>query len=251
MTDTDTGNNKWVLFDGDNTLWKTEPLYDAAREAFCRYVIDLSSELAQNQFAYLDKSLIEKCQRHRDIQLYQTHGYSFSRFARSFEDTLIFFLTSATSENLRHARFLAMRALDATAEPFDGVNALVDELLSRGFKLAIITAGERWVQQKRLNDFSLLNKFERHEVVERKTADDLALFCSRNFIDIESSWLIGDSIRSDIIPARTVGLNAIHFRSPNWVAEAQTLPPEVSSVDTLSEAASLISSNLGPRKTEG
>lgn len=160
------GHGKWVLFDGDNTLWKTEPLYDIARDNFCHYVIDLSSELHENNFSYLDKDLIEKCQRHRDLQLHKTHGYSFSRFARSFEDTLLFFLASATPEHLRHARFLAMAALDAVAEPFDGVNLIIDELISNSFNLAVITAGERWVQQKRLNDFSMLHKFRHYEVVE-------------------------------------------------------------------------------------
>ncbi len=50
------GHGKWVLFDGDNTLWKTEPLYDIARENFCHYVIDLSSELHENNFSYMTKT---------------------------------------------------------------------------------------------------------------------------------------------------------------------------------------------------
>lgn len=84
-----------------------------------------------------------------------------------------------------------------------------------------------------------------YEVVERKTAEELAAFCSHHSIDVKSSWMIGDSVRSDIIPARAIGLGAIHFQSPNWVAEAQMLPAGVVAINNIADAIPIIRSSIG------
>ena len=59
-------------------------------------------------------------------------------------------------------------------------------------------------------------------------------------VELRDSWVIGDSIRSDILPARKAGLNAIYLRTPNWSVEHEELPPGVPTVARLSEVVSIL-----------
>jgi beta-phosphoglucomutase-like phosphatase (HAD superfamily) len=105
----------WVIFDADNTLWSTEPVYDRARDLFCDYVGELLS--LRSPKSVLTKALVDQLQRHRDLQLQLTHGYSAARFARSFEDTLTFLLPfSASAKELTHVRGLATDVFEKGAE---------------------------------------------------------------------------------------------------------------------------------------
>jgi putative hydrolase of the HAD superfamily len=107
--------------------------------------------------------------------------------------------------------------------------------LKTQYSLAIITAGERWVQEKRLREFHLLDQFEEILVVDKKTPAVLAQFCASHRIEPARSWMVGDSVPSDIIPAKTVGLNVIYVQTANWAAEHEDLPPGVTIVTQLSE----------------
>ena len=98
------GESNWVIFDADNTLWDVEALYDAAREKFCHLVAELSHQNLKD---------IEEYQRETDGTLYATFGYSASRFARSFEETLNHFVPDPTIAVV--ADFSPSRA----AMPFD------------------------------------------------------------------------------------------------------------------------------------
>jgi hypothetical protein len=59
-------SDQWVIFDGDNTLWDIEHLYNDARNEMCEYISSLCEA---------DESDIEELQQQRDKQLYKTHGY--------------------------------------------------------------------------------------------------------------------------------------------------------------------------------
>jgi putative hydrolase of the HAD superfamily len=225
----------WVIFDADNTLWNLEILYDGARTAFCQYLIDEIAEQGQQ----ITPDLLDQAQRQRDIQLKRTHGYSASRFARSFEDTATFFFPFITTDQIIHVRKLALDVLESPAKPVDDLEYVL-EALRNEYNLAIITAGERWVQERRLSEFHFRDKFVKMLVVERKTAGVLLKFCHENGIKKEGCWVVGDSIQSDIQPAITAGLKAIHVNTRNWEAEAGILPMEAVSVSRIREILPLL-----------
>ena len=166
------GRSAWVIFDADNTLWPIEHLYDSARALLVKHVA------AQG----LAPSTVEEYQRARDKELHKTYGYSACRFARSFEDTLIHFLPNAPAESVRHARQIALNVFEQRVQPVDGLEAVL-ERVGHEYRLAIVTAGERWVQERRLNDFHLRDRFVAVAVVEAKTAETFRAFCTAHFID--------------------------------------------------------------------
>lgn len=103
-------------------------------------------------------------------------------------------------------------------QPPDEVEHLEDILdeLKHAFTFGIITAGETWVQERRLASFRLRQAFSAVEIVETKTAEVFDQFINKYDVDRPNSYVVGDSIRSDIIPARAANLNVILVSSKNW-----------------------------------
>ena len=231
------GRSAWILFDADNTLWDVESLYDKARHAFCAHVEDLL--LRTGRDPGIDGALVEMLQRRRDIQLYETHGYSPSRFARSFEDTLLFLLPHSSPDEVRQARRLASDVFAAVSEPTPGLETTLPAL-EVDYSLAIVTAGDKVVQESRLAAFRYRDRFKRIEVVEQKSEAVLEELCQVWGVDQRRSWFVGDSLRSDIIPATRIGLGAIHFHAPNWAVEHGRRPEGVSVAVTMAEVMALI-----------
>jgi FMN phosphatase YigB (HAD superfamily) len=99
--------NRWVVFDADNTLWNVEAFYNRARTEMAEYVATLCDSQPPD---------IESYQQGRDRQLREIYGYSASRFARSFEDTVYKFVPKASSENVRHVRAVAEAVFAQKAE---------------------------------------------------------------------------------------------------------------------------------------
>ncbi len=216
----------WVIFDADNTLWRVEHLYDAARDEFCRFMASLGL-LAED---------VEDFQQRRDAQLHETYGYSACRFARSFEDTLLHFLPAAPAANVRHVRRLALDVFDSKATPNDGLELLLAALSEAGYQLGIITAGELWLQRQRLSEFHLRERFAAVEIVEAKDPHVFDEFIQRHRVDTRQSWVVGDSVRSDVLPAQSAGLRPILFNARNWSlveGERHGLPPDVPAIESL------------------
>lgn len=196
----------WVIFDADNTLWSVEHLYDAARRKLCEYL----------NCSGIDPSEAERFQRARDQQLHLTYGYSACRFARSFEDTLLHFLKDALPENVAHVRRLALDVFEQRVQLVDGLEDMLNDVSSQ-YQMGIITAGERWVQERRLADFHLRDRFAAVEIVESKNEAIFRAFAASRGFDPTCSWVVGDSYRSDIVPAKTAGFRAVLVEVPNWV----------------------------------
>lgn len=198
--------DSWVIFDADNTLWDIEHLYDDARNQLCQV-------LAKEG---LDKLEVENYQKNRDVELYKTYGYSSCRFARSFEDTVLYFLGyKGSSDLIVHCRKIALEVFESEPRHNESVEEIFEKL-SQKYKLGLITAGETWVQEKRLREFHLRHKIEAVEVVEKKTESVFRDFISKHLVNNHKSYMVGDSLKSDVLPALNCGLNAIWYLNHNW-----------------------------------
>ena len=180
-------------------------MYNTAREKLCTFL--------HAKGASPDEA--ERYQHTRDEELKKTYGYSACRFARSFEDTVLHLYQSASTDDIRYARSLALEVFETKATPVDGLQQLL-AALRQHYMLGILTAGERWVQDKRLREFPFINDFQATEIVASKTAKILRNFCDNHRVRPEKSWVVGDSVSSDIRPALEAGFQAVHLRVENW-----------------------------------
>jgi putative hydrolase of the HAD superfamily len=226
----------WVVFDADNTLWEVESLYDGAR----RSMVEILAARG------IDPSLSEEIQQTIDQNLHRTLGYSAQRFPTSFDQTLTYFFPNASEQERAQIKAVAERVF---LQPVVIDEALGEVLatLSRSYKLGILTAGEEWVQESRLRQFIHRHHFSAVEIVPHKDVATFMAFARKNAIDTSRSWLVGDSIRSDIIPGHAAGFNCILLQSHNWhrvEVESMALPGDVFQVADLSQVLSIIPLNV-------
>lgn len=224
--------NPWVIFDADNTLWEVESLYDDAR----RSMTDILAARG------IDRSISEDIQQTIDQSLHRIMGYSAQRFPESFEQTLAYFFPNASSHERAQIRAVAEQVFVRPAIAHDALHHVLTTL-HRSYRLGIVTAGEQWVQESRLRQFIHRSHFDAIEIASHKDVATFVAFAKRNSIDMTRSWLVGDSVRSDIIPGDAAGFKCILLRSHNWhqvEAESMILPPGVYEVHDLSEILSII-----------
>ncbi len=237
--------NRWVIFDMDNTLINTEPLYLDAIEKFLALMAKWKfprEEVAKRQAA-IDAGLLAKM------------GYSTDRFAESFELTYMEFQSqkvygdgdtypsaASMANNVELVRSIAMDVFNQKSHEYEYAMTAVRQVAAAGYKIAVITAGERWVQIKRFDDLTMRNLFHDCWVVLRKDAPVFRDFIVKHDVDISHSWMIGDSLKSDILPAIEAGLRAIHLQTSNWSARdgSSQLPNGAVSVKDLSYTPSVI-----------
>ncbi len=196
---------EWVIFDGDNTLWDVESLYDRARDHLCTLL---------TQFG-VDPHTADKFQRARDAELHGLYGYSSDRFPQSFADTLNHFLGDKAPELEQRVREIAKNVFRARAPLVPNVDQTLQRLRSK-YSLALLTAGDAEVQAQRLEAFGRTECFNAVCVVPSKSRQTLQSLLLDYLIDRKEAWVVGDSIRSDIEPAVALGVRAIHLDVANW-----------------------------------
>lgn len=222
----------WVLFDADNTLWSVEHLYNHARTELCRYI---------SKFGYSYRK-IEYFQQECDAQLHEKMGYSSERFPKSFVETLLHFRPEASSADISKVKSLAQDVFEGEVELAEGVGQVLITIKPY-YKIGILTAGEEYVQRKRLQLFPFSSEFDAIKIVSKKSSETLKAFCKEEDVPIPRSWMIGDSINSDIIPARSIGLNVIHLKFENWhhvEGRYEKLPDGVPSIEKLEQILDFI-----------
>lgn len=232
MCDRNIARRPWIIFDGDNTLWHTEFLYDNAREELCQ-------RLATRGHRVED---VHDFQQERDKELFKSLGYARTRFSRSFLETLLHFEPGATDEDKEFVSNLALNVFTSGAPAADDAGGVLDRLC-HFYNLALITAGDVGIQASRLAAFPYLKFFRAAAIVPQKNALTLNGFLVSHKITANQALVIGDSIKSDILPAVKCGIRAVWITNKNWsIVEnpEYPLPSEVQKVSSLLEFESLL-----------
>lgn len=227
-------NYGFVIFDGDDTLWQTTALYDKAREEFCAWLVDCLKSHAFDPVA--STAEISAYQQARDKELFKVLGYSSARFPRSFEETARFYLGTLEANELipylRAARLRGERVFSERAVPYPGVERLLRSLKKRGIQIGLLTAGEWWVQEKRLQDFPWRGLFDWVKIVSDADGaapkqGELLNFQERHPNLKNRILVVGDSFTSDIVPSLKVGIDALWIAHANWDREQEHNGTEV------------------------
>jgi putative hydrolase of the HAD superfamily len=207
---------KAVLIDLDNTLLETQALYTAA-EADLQRLIEARSGAPGDTVAL-------EIQR-RKLALFEHYGYDPAMLPRAYEEALTAFVPAASGEDLLHARRLGFRIFEEEARLKEGVEESI-RLLAEKFILYIVTVGDDAVQRKRIDTLPFRDLFAGLFIVPDKNADTYRGVLQRGNHAPEEAVMIGDSLKSDIIPAVEAGLTAIHIPGDNWAGhEMQGLEP--------------------------
>jgi putative hydrolase of the HAD superfamily len=201
-----------VVFDGDDTLWDTQVLYDMAKNEFFQVLGDLgfARDVVATKFAEIDVGNVERL------------GLSRLRFPTSMRQTYEF-LCEATGEGVRddvsaHVARIAGRVFESTpvVRP-DAVEAL--SLIGAYYRLVLFTAGDEEVQWMRVRQSGLQSRFDVVEVLPQKTSETWARLLRSKGLRASATWSIGNSVRSDINPALDLGLRCVLVSGGGWEFE--------------------------------
>jgi putative hydrolase of the HAD superfamily len=201
-----------VIFDGDDTLWETEPLYDRARSEAAQVVAG----------AGFDPDEFESVQRSIDARNVETMGLSMGRFPTSS--------VQAFEEIARRAGKVPPdgaleRVYAVSAEVFNARAPLLpsaEEVLSslRGtYQLGLLTKGAEQVQKRRVDGSGLRKYFDRVNIVQEKNTEIFLRLLRELGAEPSVSWSVGNSLPSDVAPAIQAGMQAIWIDAHVWVHE--------------------------------
>ena len=184
----------WIAFDADDTLWKNEEIYLQGREQFLQILA--AYDLGESDLEQVDVYEVENL---------QYYGYGVMSFVLSMIEMAIHLTgESFHPKDIQKLLDLAKEMLSAEVEVFEGVPLLL-ERLSENYPLMLITKGDLFHQQRKLRSSGLTDFFGTVEVVSDKSPDVYRQIMDRYRIDPDRFLMIGNSLRSDIIPVLKLG----------------------------------------------
>lgn len=207
-----------LLIDADDTLWENNIYFERAITAFISYL---------NHHKYTPAE-VRKALNGVERETVMAHGYGLTSFARSLE-TCFERLSQApvTEEKAERIAGFVRSIAEHEIELMPGVEATLAELASR-HQLILMTKGNHAEQADKLARSGLSNFFSFVEIVAEKDAPTYREVLRRHELTPHTSWMIGNSPKSDINPALDAGLHAIFlFHKDTWVlehAEISTAP---------------------------
>ena len=205
-----------LLIDADDTLWENNIYFERAIAAFISYL---------DHRKYTRDQVREKLNE-VERENVREHGYGLISFRRALV-TCFERLTSEPITAEKHDRIMsfAQSIADQEIELLEGVAETLPDLASR-HKLILMTKGNQGEQADKLARSGLAQHFSAVEVPREKDPDAYRNVCRKYELAPHTTWMIGNSPRSDINPALASGLHAVFIHHPHtWVLEREGLDP--------------------------
>jgi putative hydrolase of the HAD superfamily len=203
-----------LIFDADDTLWENNVYFEEAFDRFCAF-LGHSSLTPDEIRAVLDEIEIENN---------KVHGYGALNFARNLRQCYSKLCERGFEEShLEEVAGYAHSILESPMELMPGVLETLPELAAR-HELTMFTKGHSEEQDTKIERSGLRRCFEHCAIVKEKNRDAyLELARDRGF-DLDRTWMIGNSPKSDINPALAAGMRAVfvpHQRT--WTLEREDI----------------------------
>lgn len=200
-----------VIFDFDDTLIASNCLFDQARQRLFAAMRGQKLRGEEDWARFLN---------HQDIAYVREAGYfSAHCFPQAMRDTYLHFaaLSGREPDAALAAELAAIgwQVYEADAARIEGAEELLSSLQGRA-RLFLLTQGDTDYQRKRLEKSGFLPFFDDYYIVRQKDAQTFRELILAQGIDVSRSWMIGNSLRSDINPALEAGLKAAHFQISAW-----------------------------------
>jgi putative hydrolase of the HAD superfamily len=211
-----------LIFDGDDTLWASQVFYDEAKERFYEIVAREGGLAEYFQSAQLAVDDAMRFLDEIEMRNIEREGFSSDGFSQSLVQAYEILSRQAgvppDSRLGQRLRRLGNGALKRRRSPLPGTRETLEALSGHGTHVLVLySQGDKTIQLRKLRETELEEFFEGHvHIALRKDDDTLRALIRAENLDIPSSWMIGNSLRSEINPALRLGLNCIWFRHAEW-----------------------------------
>lgn len=214
---------KVIAFDADDTLWVNETFFRDAEDEFAKLLSDYETENKINQ------ELFKK-----EIKNIPMYGYGVKGFILSMmECALELSNYKINQKTLEEILNIGKRMLNEPIELLNGVEEVLQELQGK-YRLIVATKGDLLDQQKKLEKSGLLKYFHHIEVMSEKKVDDYKKLVKRLDINPQELLMIGNSLKSDVLPLIELGASAIHVPfHTTWAHEMVSKEQESDDYETI------------------
>ena len=208
-----------IAFDADDTLWHTEHLYSDAQERFQQLLAPygVTDQVEQKLFAVEGANL-------------GVFGFGIKSFALSMIETAITLTGGDISgRDIQRVIELAKSMLSADVQLLDYAEQTVAQL-AQAFPLMIITKGDLLDQESKIERSGLGQHFKYVEIVSDKNPASYAALLDRHSLRPEGFLMIGNSLRSDVLPVLALGARAVHIPYRVTWAHERVSPADLAGV---------------------
>lgn len=189
-----------IGFDADDTLWHNENLFEEHHRKYC----DLLAE-------FHDAATVEKTLFETEMHNLELYGYGIKSFTLSSIETAIALTDGAIRpDELKRIIDFGKSMLEHPVELLEDVTEVIEKLCG-SYRLILITKGDLRDQERKIAQSGLARCFEHVEVVSDKTVETYDRVLRRADTKIEQFLMIGNSLKSDILPILELGGHAVHI----------------------------------------
>lgn len=209
MVKLDRSKIRTIAFDADDTLWRNEEIFMKAQQHFIDILLD-----------YHDRDYIIPHLEKIQIRNISSFGYGIKGFTLSMIETAIELTEGRIKgHEIHNIITLAREMLEAPIHLLPTVKetlmALKDE-----YQLMAITKGDLLDQEGKFARSGIADLFDHIEIVSEKKPDIYANILNRYQIQKDEFLMLGNSLKSDILPVLDIGAMAIHVPyHSTWIHE--------------------------------
>lgn len=193
-------NLKVIAFDADDTLFVNEPYFQETEHKFCALMSDYLSQqgLSQELFRVEIQNL--------DLYGYGIKGYILSMIEAAMNISNKTISIEIIAKIIEYGKELLQKPI----ELLDGVEETL-KALSGKYKLIVATKGDLKDQQSKLHRSGLGHYFHHIEVMADKQELNYEKLLKRLDINANEFFMIGNSLKSDVLPVLGIGGYAVHI----------------------------------------
>ena len=191
---------KIIAFDADDTLWHNEPYFDAAQARFCELFQDYASH----------QEILGLILNHQVNNL-PLYGFGIKAFTLSMIETALQLTQHQISgKGIEQIIAIGKELLQKPVELLPNITEVLEQLQGK-YKLVVATKGDLKDQHRKLHDSGIGAYFHHIEVMSDKTELDYQKMLTRLDCLPNDFLMIGNSLKSDILPVLNMGGHAIHI----------------------------------------
>lgn len=226
----DYGNITVVGFDADDTLWVNETYFRETEEQFAAL---LEGYETKNK---IDQELFKM--EMRNLELY---GYGIKGFMLSMVESALEISNNRVSQaTITKILNLGKKMIEHPVELLDGVKEVLEKL-NNEYRLIVLTKGDLLDQERKLERSSLSKYFHHVEVLSDKKEENYLNLLDHLEIDVKEFLMIGNSLKSDVLPLLNIGANAVHVPfHTTWQHEEVSVEDQKSNYLTINKLTDIL-----------
>ena len=205
-----------IGFDADDTLWQNERFFRLTEERFAHLVAP------HTEIEDISARLLEAERRNLARYGFGIKGFTLSMIETAIEVTGGTVPTSVVGEILAMGREMHAHPVETLPHVGETLAALADR-----FRIVLITKGDLFDQERKLAQSGLGDLFDAVEIVSNKDSAVYRRIFERHGDGPERAMMVGNSLKSDIVPAIEAGSWGIHVpHHLTWALEHAEEPAD-------------------------